>query len=178
MANSPQLESVKQLFRTLGERFQALDSIDGIRLATEEMMSEFTLDADIVCEKVGAAGVPAEWVTATGAAEDRVLLYLHGGGYIVGSLRGYRVTLSRLSRAAAVRVLGLEYRLAPENPFPAAVEDSVAAYRWLLSQGIHPRKIAIGGDSAGGGLTVATLVLSQLGIGRYLRNWPNWLPSR
>jgi acetyl esterase/lipase len=158
MANSPQLQSVREMFQALGERSQALGSIDGFRLAAEEMVSEFTLDEDIVCDRVGVAGVPAEWVTASGADEDRVLLYLHGGGYIIGSVRSHRVMMARLSQAAASRVLGLEYRLAPENPFPAAVEDSVAAYRWLLSEGCDPGKITIGGDSAGGGLTMAVLV--------------------
>ena len=158
MANSPQLESVKQIFRSMGERAEALGTIDGFRLAADEMTSAFTLDEDIVCDRVGAGGVPAEWVTAPGAAEDRVLLYLHGGGFVVGSVRSHRVMMSRLSRASACRVLGIEYRLAPENPFPAAVDDSVAAYRWLLSKGFDPGKITIGGDSAGGGLTVATLV--------------------
>jgi acetyl esterase/lipase len=158
MAASAQLELVIQKLRSFGERGQALGTIDGFRLAFEEMMSQLALDGDITCQRVGAGGVPAEWIAAPGAAEDRVLLYLHGGGYVIGSMRGYRVFLSRLSRTSGGRVLGLEYRLAPENPFPAAVEDAVAGYRWLLSQGVDPRRIAIGGDSAGGGLTVATLV--------------------
>ena len=158
MANSPQLESVRQMMRSMGERAEALGTIDGFRVAFEETAANFKLDEDITCERVGAGGIPAEWITAPGAAEDGVLLYLHGGGYVIGSMRTYRVMLSRLSRSSGQRVLGIEYRLAPENPFPAAVEDSVAAYRWLLSQGFQPGKIAIGGDSAGGGLTVATLV--------------------
>jgi acetyl esterase/lipase len=158
MAASAQLELVIQKFRSFGERGQALGTIDGFRLAFEEMMAQFALDGDITCQRVGAGGVPAEWVAAPGAAEDRVLLYLHGGGYVIGSMRGYRVFLSRLSRASGGRVLGLEYRLAPESPFPAAVEDAVAAYRWLLAQGVDPKGITIGGDSCGGGLTVATLV--------------------
>ncbi|MEK7807049.1 MAG: alpha/beta hydrolase [Chloroflexota bacterium] len=158
MAASAQLELVIQKFKTFGERGKALGTIDGFRLAFEEMMSQFNLDGDINCHRVGAGGVPAEWVAAPEAAEDRVLLYLHGGGYVIGSMRGYRVFLSRLSRTSGGRVLGLEYRLAPESPFPAAVEDAVAGYRWLLSQGVDHRRITIGGDSCGGGLTVATLV--------------------
>jgi monoterpene epsilon-lactone hydrolase len=158
MAVSAQLESVKQMMRSLGERAESLGTVDGFRLAFEEVMSQFSMEDDIVCERLGAGGVPAEWITAPGAAEDRIVLYLHGGGYVIGSMRGYRVPLSLLSRASASRVLGIEYRLAPENPFPAAVDDSVAAYRWLLSKGFDPRKITIAGDSAGGGLTVAVLV--------------------
>jgi epsilon-lactone hydrolase len=114
--------------------------------------------ADIKSERVNAGGVDAEWVSAPGAASDRVVLYLHGGGYVIGSVKSHRDLMGRISRGAKARVLGLNYRLAPENPFPAAVEDSVASYRWLLAQGIKPSRIAIAGDSAGGGLTVATLV--------------------
>ena len=158
MAQSQQLDTVIQKFRSFGDTTRALRSIDGVRVAFEELMSEFPLDEDIVCDRVGAGGVPAEWVTAPGAADDRVLLYLHGGGYVIGSMRGYRVMLSRISRTSASRVLGIEYRLAPENPFPAAVNDAVAAYRWLLSGGYDPGKIAVAGDSAGGGLTIALLV--------------------
>ena len=158
MANSSQLETVRQMMRSMGARSEALGTVDGFRLAFEETAATFKLDEDIVCERLGVGGIPAEWVTAPEAAEDRVLLYLHGGGYVIGSMRAYRVMLSRMSRASTSRVLGIEYRLAPENPFPAAVEDSIAAYRWLLSQGFRPEKIAIGGDSAGGGLTIATLV--------------------
>jgi acetyl esterase/lipase len=87
-----------------------------------------------------------------------VILYLHGGGYLFGSARTHRVMLAHMARAAKARVLALDYRLAPEIPFPAPVEDSVSAYRWLQAQGISPHKIAIGGDSAGGGLVVAALV--------------------
>ena len=100
----------------------------------------------------------AEWVAAEGSSDSRVVLYLHGGGYIIGSPRTHRPLMAWLSRESAGKVLGLEYRLAPEHPFPAPVEDSVAAYRWLLDEGYDPARISVGGDSAGGGLTVAALV--------------------
>jgi acetyl esterase/lipase len=87
-----------------------------------------------------------------------VVLYLHGGGYVIGSIKTHRDLMGRISRAAQARVLGLDYRLAPEHPFPAAVDDSLSAYRWLLDNGTKPARIAVAGDSAGGGLTVATLV--------------------
>jgi acetyl esterase/lipase len=87
-----------------------------------------------------------------------VILYLHGGGYMLGSIHTHRELVSRLSRAAGARGLLIDYRLAPEHPFPAAVDDALAAYRFLLSGGIEPRRIAIAGDSAGGGLTLATLL--------------------
>jgi acetyl esterase/lipase len=86
------------------------------------------------------------------------MLYLHGGGYVVGSIATHRGLAGRLSQAAAARVLLVDYRLAPEHPFPAAVDDAAGAYRWLLAQGIEPARLVIAGDSAGGGLTIATLV--------------------
>jgi epsilon-lactone hydrolase len=86
------------------------------------------------------------------------MLYLHGGGYVMGSMRTHRIMLSHISRAAGIKVLGLGYRLAPENPFPAPVEDTLTAYRWLLANGYEAQKIVLGGDSAGGGLVVAALV--------------------
>lgn len=109
-------------------------------------------------EKVDAGGIRAEWITAPKAATDRVILYFHGGGYVLGSIDSHRDMCERLSRAAEARVLALDYRLAPEHPFPAAVEDARAAYLWLLKQGIKPKRIAIAGDSAGGGLTFAALL--------------------
>jgi monoterpene epsilon-lactone hydrolase len=113
---------------------------------------------DVKCEKLEAGGVPAEWIVAPGAAEDRVVLYLHGGGYVMGSINTHRAMIARISRAAKAKALALDYRLAPEHPFPAAVEDATAAYRWLLAQGYKPNKIVISGDSAGGGLVLATLL--------------------
>lgn len=109
-------------------------------------------------EPVSANGVKAEWGSTPGADASRVLLYLHGGGYIAGSLVSHRITVAEAGRQARMRTLALDYRLAPEEPFPAAVEDAVAGYRFLLAQGIAPKRIVIGGDSAGGGLTVATLL--------------------
>ena len=99
-------------------------------------------------------------VAARGAKAKSVLvLYLHGGGYVMGSLATHRNLAARVSRATAGRALLLDYRLAPEHPFPAALEDAVAGYRWLLSEGHDPGRLALAGDSAGGGLVLATLVL-------------------
>jgi epsilon-lactone hydrolase len=115
------------------------------------------LHEDCKAEPVTAGGVPAEWISAPGAGETTIL-YLHGGGYTTGSLVTHRELAGRISRATGARVLLLDYRLAPEHPFPAAVDDAVAAYRWLLEQGAQPQRIVVSGDSAGGGLTLATLV--------------------
>jgi acetyl esterase/lipase len=114
--------------------------------------------AGLTAEPVDAGGVPAEWVSMPGADPQRMLLYTHGGGYTTGSLNTHRRFVGLLSAAAGVRVLNLDYRLAPEHPHPAAVEDATAAYRWLLAHGADPAKVVLGGDSAGGGLAAATLV--------------------
>ena len=83
------------------------------------------------CVPVDAGGVRAEWISTPGASRERVVLYLHGGGYVLGSINSHRDMIVRLSAACRARVLALDYRLAPEHPHPAAVEDATAAYRWL-----------------------------------------------
>src|SRR5512143_2467981 len=125
--------------------------------AAMEKVSE-RVARDVTCEALQAEGVPAEWIVPPNAAADRVILYLHGGGYVMGSINTHRAMIARIARASQARALALDYRLAPEHPFPAAVDDATAAYRWLLAQGLAAKQLAIGGDSAGGGLTVATLL--------------------
>jgi len=114
------------------------------------------LDARTV-SAVKNGSVKGEWLQLTGDPQQ-IIYYLHGGGYVACSPETHRAFTSALSRAANARVFALDYRLAPEHRFPAAVEDAVAGYRWLLDQGADPREIVIGGDSAGGGLTMATMV--------------------
>jgi acetyl esterase/lipase len=152
---SPQLASLIQMLRAqpAGER-----SFEEMREGMEAMSALLPPAADLRIDTVDGVGVPAEWVMAPGASDERALLYLHGGGYCIGSNRIYRDFAGRLSRASGLRVLTIDYRLAPEHPHPAAVDDATAAYRWLLAQGFEPRRLAVAGDSAGGGLTVATLV--------------------
>ena len=101
--------------------------------------------------------VKGEWLRSTDEPQSTVY-YLHGGAYVACSPATHRSFTSELSRAANARVFALDYRLAPEHRFPAALEDAVAGYRWLLDQGVDPQEIVIGGDSAGGGLTLATLI--------------------
>jgi len=128
------------------------------RAGFEQIGAMLPVDADIKREPVTANGIKSEWVSAPDADPGRAILYLHGGGYVIGSINTHRGLAGRLSRASKARVLVIDYRLAPEHPFPAAVDDSVAAYRWMLAQGLKPSRIALAGDSAGGGLAAATLV--------------------
>ena len=106
---------------------------------------------------MSADGVPAEWSIAPGSDAGRVLLYLHGGGFSVGSIVSHRAMVTETGRAARARTLAIDYRRTPEHAFPAALDDAIAAYRWLLAQGVQPGRVAIGGDSAGGGLTIAVM---------------------
>jgi len=117
---------------------------------------------DVVVADVTADGVPAHWVAAPGADAGRVLLFLHGGGYELGSLRSDGELAARLGRASGMRVLFPEYRLAPEHPFPAAIDDVLATWRWLRTdQDLSATSLAVAGDSAGGGLAVALLVATR-----------------
>lgn len=112
---------------------------------------------DVVLVPVDADGVPAEWTTDQGSREDAVVLYLHGGGYAMGSVNTSRYNLAGLVAASGFTGLNVDYRLAPEHPFPAAVDDAVTAYRWLVGR-VRPERIVIAGESAGGGLALALLI--------------------
>ena len=137
----------------------------------------YTLASDVTVETVSANGVPAEWTATPGVARDAAILYFHGGGYVIGSLDSHRHMVSEAGRAANCVALALDYRLAPEHPFPAPVEDAVSAYRYLLAHGFKPERVALAGDSAGGGLVVAAMVaireadLPQPGCGWALSPW-------
>jgi monoterpene epsilon-lactone hydrolase len=151
-----QLDSLLQMIKA--QPIAQAATLEQQRAAFEQMAAMLPVDADIKREAVTANGVKSEWVSAPEADSGRAILYLHGGGYVIGSINTHRSLAARLSRAAKARVLVIDYRLAPEHPFPAAVDDSVAAYRWMMAQGLKPSRIAVAGDSAGGGLTAATLV--------------------
>jgi len=128
------------------------------RAQYERAEKAFPTPPDVKVERVSAPAAPAEWLRPPSAAPGRVVLYLHGGGYVIGSPRSHRHLAAAIAGAASASALLLDYRLAPEHPYPAAVEDATSAYRWLLDQAIAPDHIVIAGDSAGGGLTVATLL--------------------
>lgn len=108
-------------------------------------------------ESVDVDGIPAEWISPAGADQERVVLFFHGGAYVLGSLTSHREFVARLSAAARVRSLQVGYRLAPEHVFPAALDDALTAYRWLLAHGTRPEHVILAGDSAGGGLSLALL---------------------
>jgi epsilon-lactone hydrolase len=122
----------------------------------------YPLPDDVRVTEVAAGGVPAHWLTPPGVDAPRVLLFLHGGGYELGSLRSDGELAARLGRASGMRVLFVEYRLAPEHPFPAAIDDVLSAWRWLRAdQGLRAQSMAVAGASAGGGLAVALLVATR-----------------
>jgi len=148
-------------------------NLEALRLAVDSDSERFPLDPDINFERVSVAiGVPAEWTWTEAADPARVVLYLHGGGYVFGSILSHRHLVAEIGRASGSRTLAIDYRLSPENPFPAAVDDALASYRFLLEQGFEPRHIALAGDSAGGGLVVSTLVaIKEAGLPQPACGW-------
>lgn len=114
------------------------------------------LPAGCVADALEIAGRPALWLAHSDRCDARVVLYLHGGGYVIGSNQTHLNLAGRLSRATRAQVLMLDYRLAPEHPYPAAIDDAMAAYQYLLDQRVRPEQIILAGDSAGGGLALAT----------------------
>lgn len=133
-------------------------SLEDMRKGLDAMGKATPRLTDVSAAIADAGGISGEWLTPAGGDTHSVILYLHGGGYLLGSVDSHRALLERLAKASGRRVLAINYRLAPEAPFPAPVEDACAAYRWLLAQGIAAKRIAISGDSAGGGLVLATLL--------------------
>ncbi len=112
----------------------------------------------VSCERVLAGGVDGEWIAPADAPPDKAILYLHGGGFRVGSVASHRDLIARIVAASGCRVLAINYRLAPEHRFPAALDDTLAAYGWMLDQGLQPINIAFAGDSAGGNLVLAAML--------------------
>lgn len=146
--------------------WSSLEAIERFRREAEEGAARFgRVPEGVTCTPVQVNGLPGEWIRPEGAAVDSVILFTHGGGYISGSLNDHRGVVAKLVSLSRVQALLFEYRLAPEHPFPAAVEDALLAWRWLLSQGFAPGRIVLAGDSAGGGLALALLLaLKQEGL--------------
>ena len=156
---SRELRELRQLISHYFQSVPASASMAEKRLARANLyLQHIPLPNDLRFTPVELAGVHGEWSETPASDPHRVLLYLHGGGYVVGSARGWRAVGAVLGRAASMRTFSVDYRLAPEHPYPAALEDAVAAYRWLLDSGIPAGKIVFAGDSAGGGLALATLL--------------------
>jgi monoterpene epsilon-lactone hydrolase len=117
-----------------------------------------TSTVPIARERVSVGGVDGEWIVTSGARQDKAILYVHGGGFRLGSVTSHRDLIARIAGASGCRVLAIDYRLAPEHRFPAPLEDALAAYRWMLDQGLTAENIAFAGDSAGGNLVVAAML--------------------
>ena len=115
---------------------------------------------NITVEKINMEGIQAEWLIpfSSSTRSEKVILYLHGGGYVTGSIEDHRMMCGLLANATGTKVLIPEYRLAPEHPFPAALDDALKVYQWLLDQGYSSANMIIAGDSAGGGLSIATVL--------------------
>ena len=170
---SRELEELLKSFRDAG-------TFDGDLMTMRKMLNRapaYPTPDDITWEPVDAGDVPAEWVIPRNCVPDRAAVYLHGGGYATGTLGSSRSLSSHLARATRAQLLAVDYRLAPEHPFPAAVDDAVTAYRFAVSNGHAPEAIALCGDSSGGGLALGTmLALRDLGdplpgIGICLSPW-------
>ncbi|MCX5993765.1 MAG: alpha/beta hydrolase [Chloroflexi bacterium] len=132
--------------------------VDKERVELDKKGAIFKLPKGVKSVKELAGGVPAEWLIPPGVSNGRVVLYLHGGYYICGSPNSHRSLAANIAIASKARALVIDYRLAPEHPHPAAVEDAVAAYKWLINGRVDPKHLAVAGDSAGGGLAIALLV--------------------
>lgn len=156
---SPPAEQIRAFMKSaVASVVQTHLPVETRRAQFEALRAQIPLPSDVQVEAITAGSVAAEGVSTPGVDDHHVLLYVHGGGYVMGSCASYRVVAATFARVAQARVLVLDYRLAPEHPFPAALDDCIAAYRWLLESGIQPKHLVVVGDSAGGGLVLATLV--------------------
>jgi acetyl esterase/lipase len=141
------------------ETFDMNTSIVDFRERCETGASKYaTIPTGVIIKEQTIKGIKSEWLIPEGSNPDKVILYVHGGGYVSGSCSDHRGFVSKFAKNTGVTNLIYEYRLAPENPFPAAVDDSVTIYRWLLTSGFKPENIIIAGESAGGGLCLAILL--------------------
>ena len=148
---------VAGLWKPVADRLSDVDGLQEQRAAYEALLAHFEVPAGLQVQAVNAGGVPALGVAEQAAGAPGVL-YLHGGGFVLGSAFGHRPLAGALALAAGRGVLVADYRLAPEHPFPAALDDAYAAYRWMLERGGDPARLAVAGDGSGAGLAVSLLV--------------------
>lgn len=153
---SPESRAIRKRFICNGEYIKM--PYETQRRQWEQAALKEQLPSDVIVQTVTVKGVPAEYVYFSGSVCSQVILYLHGGGFTQGSCITHRKLAAHIALKLEMRVLVADYRLAPENPFPAALEDAVKAYCWLLEEGVKSRDIIIGGDSSGGGLAVALML--------------------
>jgi monoterpene epsilon-lactone hydrolase len=159
---SPQGEQLRAYMKgVMSPALQSQISLETRRAQLEAIGTRTPLPSDVQVEEVIVDHLTGDWIHTPEALGDRVVLYLHGGGFVMGSSTAYRFFASALSRITQSRVFVLNYRLAPEHPFPAAFEDSTAAYRWLLSAAVKPGHVILMGDSAGGTLALSNLIASR-----------------
>lgn len=161
MPTTPDL--VKSLYERWSAAFAAEPEmpLDRWREMIEEWPQITAEPGGVDYVEVDAGGVPAMWITPKGTAEDQVILSIHGGGFVVGSMYTHRKLFGHIAKVAGVRALAPDYRRPPEYLHPAAVEDVVATYTWLLDQGIEPSHVAFTGDSAGGALVITAMLLAR-----------------
>ena len=153
----PQPDTIVQMLRSQPNRPENLTP-EETRAGFETMTQMLQVKDDTKRETTSANGVPGAWITNDASSDATTIYYLHGGGYSIRSVNTHATMISQIARASTARAFAVDYRLAPEHPFPAALDDALAGYRWLLAQGIDAKSIVIGGDSAGGGLAAALLL--------------------
>lgn len=141
---------------TVKKRMSAFD--DHLALRKQVGAPTGRIPAEVELKRISVGEVTAEWVSWPGGAQDGAIVYLHGGGYVFGGLDSHRDIAWRLAQASGLRVLLVDYRLAPEHPYPAALEDALSAYQWLRSEGVAPERLVVAGDSAGAGLATALML--------------------
>lgn len=159
----PTKDPVKDLYERWGAAFAQEPEmpLDRWRAMIEEWPQVTSEPGGVDYVEVEAGGVPAMWIAPKGAAEDRVVLSIHGGGFVTGSMYTHRKLFGHLAKAIGARGLAVDYRRSPEHVHPAPVEDVVRAYRWLLEEGIEASHVAFTGDSAGGGMVVTAMLLAR-----------------
>ena len=155
---STEMQKAHGMWEALVPELVSQTTTDGMRKTFDDFFFQFPVPQDVEFRSAQIGELGALWAGVRGHNADRVVLWLHGGGYCMGSAAGCRGLAGRIAHASDARVLVLDYRRAPEVPFPGAVEDATTAYRWLIAEGIRPSSIMIGGDSAGGGLALAAAI--------------------
>lgn len=158
MPPSPEMQQVIEYLHSLEGSFGRDVPLEKQREAYDAVSALYPLDPEVHVEHADIEGSSGEWVSWGEVDEERGVVYFHGGGYVIGSPTSHRELAARISKATGARVLVVDYPLAPEHKFPAALEGARQAFRWVLARGFAPSKVALAGDSAGGGLAVATVL--------------------